>query len=134
MWRRPLSSTVIDPEVNGAGSGAPPAGRTWRATRRHRPLKGNPAAVTVVLADLSRPHRDLREHVERIDIMRWGHAMIRPRPGFMWGPDRQKAAAPYRGLHFAHTDLSGVALFEEAFDRGMEAAAAVAVELGLSEA
>lgn len=83
----------------------------------------------IVLTDLSRPHHDLREYVERLDAMRWGHAMIRPRPGFIWGPHRRRAAEPDRGLHFAHTDLSGVALFEEAFDHGLRAAAEVAAAL-----
>jgi len=54
-------------------------------------------------------------------VMRWGHAMIRPRPGFMWGAARREAAKPYRGIHFAHSELSGVALFEEAFDSGLRA-------------
>lgn len=76
----------------------------------------------VVLSDLSRAHPDLRELVERLDVMRWGHAMIRPRPGLIWGGARAAAAKPYRGIHFAHTDLSGVALFEEAFYHGNRAA------------
>ena len=59
---------------------------------------------------------------ERVDVMRWGHAMIRPRPGFIWGQARLTAARPYRGIHFANTDLSGVALFEEAFYHGLRAA------------
>ena len=29
---------------------------------------------------------------------------------------------PHRGIHFANTDLSGVALFEEAFHHGIRAA------------
>ena len=35
----------------------------------------------------------------------WGHAMIRPRPGFVWGERAAAAARPYRGVHFATTDL-----------------------------
>jgi hypothetical protein len=54
--------------------------------------------------------------------MRWGHAMIRPKPGFIWGGARQAAAKPYRNIHFAHSDLSGIPLFEEAFDNGLRAA------------
>ena len=76
----------------------------------------------VVLTDLSRAHPELRGLVERLDVMRWGHAMIRPRPGFVWGGARAAAVKPYRGIHFAHTDLSGVALFEEAFFHGTRAA------------
>jgi hypothetical protein len=76
----------------------------------------------VALTDLSRAHRDIRQLVERLDVMRWGHAMIRPRTGFMWGAARRAGAKPFRGIHFAHSELSGVALFEEAFDVGLRAA------------
>ena len=76
----------------------------------------------VALSDLSRAHTDIRSLVERLDVMRWGHAMIRPRVGFMWGQARREAAKPFRGIHFAHSELSGVALFEEAFDHGLRAA------------
>ena len=47
---------------------------------------------------------------------------VRPVPGFQWGPARRKAAEPLGRLHFAHSDLSGVALFEEAQDNGIRAA------------
>lgn len=76
----------------------------------------------VTLADMSRAHPDIRGLVERLDVMRWGHAMIRPRTGFMWGPARHEAAKPFRSIHFAHSELSGVALFEEAFDVGLRVA------------
>ena len=45
--------------------------------------------------------------------MRWGHGMVRPTPGTIWGGARALAAAPVGAVHFAHTDLSGIALFEE---------------------
>ena len=38
------------------------------------------------------------------------------------GGARLKAQKPFGPVHFAHTDLSGVALFEEAFDHGLRAA------------
>jgi protoporphyrinogen oxidase len=78
--------------------------------------------VELALTDLSRAHPDIRPLVERIDVMRWGHAMIRPQPGFIFHADRRAAAEPFRGIHFANTDLSGVALFEEAFYHGVRAA------------
>lgn len=83
----------------------------------------------VTLADLSRAHPDIRNLVERLDVMRWGHAMIRPRTGFMWGQARREGAKPYRSIHFAHSELSGVALFEEAFDVGLRVADKVLKEL-----
>jgi hypothetical protein len=75
-----------------------------------------------VLDDLERAHPGIRGLVTRLDIMRWGHAMIRPRPGFVWGGARERAAEPYRGIHFANSDLSGIALIEEAYEHGLRAA------------
>ena len=36
-----------------------------------------------ILRDLERAHPDIRECVSRIDILRIGHAMVRPVPGFL---------------------------------------------------
>jgi len=80
----------------------------------------------VCLTDMSRAHPEIYELTDRIDIMRWGHAMISPRPGLIWGEYRRKALEPYRNIHFAHTDLSGIALFEEAFYHGLRAAQKIA--------
>jgi protoporphyrinogen oxidase len=76
----------------------------------------------IVLADLERAHPEIRRITQRLDVMRWGHAMIRPRPGFLFGGARIREAQPFEGIHFAHSDLSGVALFEEAFYHGIRAA------------
>lgn len=76
----------------------------------------------VCLADIARAHPDIYDLTTRIDIMRWGHAMISPTPGFIWGGEREKALKPYQNIHFAHTDLSGIALFEEAFYHGLRTA------------
>jgi hypothetical protein len=84
----------------------------------------------VVLADLERPHPEIRGLVERLDIFRWGHAMIRPKPGFITSLQRQAAQKPDGPIHFANTDLSGVALFEEAFDHGCRAAEEVLRSMG----
>lgn len=91
---------------------------------------GRDAWADVALADLSRAHADIRTLTRRLDVMRWGHAMIRPRTGFLWGGARQKAQKPFGAIHFANTDLSGVALFEEAFDHGLRAAEEVLAARG----
>jgi phytoene dehydrogenase-like protein len=85
----------------------------------------------VALADLSRAHPELPRLTRRLDVMRWGHAMIRPAPGFLFGDARRAAATPFRGVHFANTDLSGVPLFEEAFDHGVRAAEEVLAARGV---
>jgi hypothetical protein len=93
-----------------------------RQARQRLLAAGREDWADVALTDLERAHQDIRALTERLDVMRWGHAMIRPRPGFVWGGSRRAGAAPYRGIHFANTDLSGVALFEEAFYHGIRAA------------
>jgi hypothetical protein len=88
------------------------------------------ACAEIVLADLERAHPDIRDLVTRLDVMRWGHAMIRPRPGFLWGGPRARESQPFGPVHFANTDLSGVALFEEAFYHGLRAAEEVLLQSG----
>jgi hypothetical protein len=48
--------------------------------------------------------------------------MVRPEPGLLWNPDVLALARPFGNIHFAHTELSGLALFEEAQDHGLRAA------------
>jgi hypothetical protein len=87
-------------------------------------------ACDAIVADLGRAHDGLEDAIERIDVWRWGHAMVRPTPGFVWGAARRKAAEPMGRVHFAHSDLSGVALFEEAQHHGVRAAEEVLAALG----
>src|SRR3954468_9539876 len=93
-----------------------------RAARTRLLSAGRDEWAEVALSDLQRAHTDVRALTRRLDVMRWGHAMIRPRVGFQWGGARLRAQQPFGPIHFAHTDLSGVALFEEAFDHGLRAA------------
>jgi protoporphyrinogen oxidase len=93
-----------------------PNGRTTLFNYDRRQL------ADVCLSDLARAHPDIYELTTRLDVTRWGHAMISPRPNFTWSGIREKAVRPYRNVHFAHADLSGVALFEEAFYHGLRAA------------
>ena len=90
------------------------------------------ACADVALGDLQQAHPEIRTLVERLDVMRWGHAMIRPRPRFVWGGARAAAAQPYRGIHFANADLSGVGLFEEALYHGVRAAEEVLTARGVA--
>lgn len=84
----------------------------------------------IVLTDLAAAHPEIHRLVERLDVMRWGHGMVRPRPGFVWSRARSDCARPFHSVHFAHSELSGVALFEEAFFHGLRAAEAVLTDRG----
>jgi phytoene dehydrogenase-like protein len=83
----------------------------------------------VILSDLERAHPDIRSLCDRLDIMRWGHAMVRPVPGLISGGALTACRQPFRDVHFAHSSLSGIALFEEAFDHGNRAAVEVIAAL-----
>ncbi len=109
----------------------------------YRPLTGDPDARRretyskglgdwreACLADLERALPGLRKKVTRLDAWVWGHGMVLPKPGFVWGSERQAAARPLGPIHFAHSDLSGYSIFEEANDRGVRAAEAVLAALG----
>ncbi|MCX5905977.1 MAG: NAD(P)-binding protein [Deltaproteobacteria bacterium] len=84
-----------------------------------------------ILKDLSKPHPEISNLVTRLDIFRWGHAMIQPRVGFIWGDSRRQAARPRGNIYFAHSDLSGFSIFEEAQYRGVLAAEKVLARHGI---
>jgi hypothetical protein len=85
-----------------------------------------------ILKDLKKPHPEIELLVTRLDIFRWGHGMVRPKPGFLWGPSRLQAAKPIGQIRFAHSDLSGFSIFEEAQYRGVLAAQQVLEEQRVS--
>ena len=79
-----------------------------------------------ILRDLVQPHPDLAQEVRQLDVMRYGHAMVRPEVGFVCSATLAAAGAALAGpVHLAHADLSGFSLFEEAFEWGSRAAARV---------
>ncbi len=84
--------------------------------------------ASAALADLSRAHRDLPGLVTNLDVVRWGHAMARPTPGFLSSPARH--LAPQGGVFFAHADSAGLPLFEEAQDAGVRAAEGILAARG----
>ena len=86
--------------------------------------------VSMILADLARAHPEIESLVTHVDVMLWGHAMIRPVPGFVWGDARRGADEPHGAIRFAHSDMSGISLFEEAQYHGVRAAEQVMRELG----
>jgi len=85
----------------------------------------------VAVSDLTRAHRELGDLLERIDVFRWGHAMTRPMVGQRDALAAIAPTTPVGAIHFAHTDLSGIALFEEAHDHGVRAAEEVLGALGM---
>jgi len=78
--------------------------------------------VNLIMNDLVAMHPDLEALVEKIDIRRWGHAMVRPGPGQLWGAQARARKMPHGSLSFASCDVSGLPLFEEAAFNGIRAA------------
>lgn len=87
--------------------------------------------VDLIMQDLQKVHPNIREVTEEVNIMLWGHAMLQPRPGIIYGDTRHSLAASVDDkIHFAHTDLVGISIFEEAFYQGREAARKVMAYTG----
>jgi glycine/D-amino acid oxidase-like deaminating enzyme len=78
--------------------------------------------VEMILGELEPAHPDIRRCVTHVDMMRHGHAMIRPTVHFLTDAARVEAHWAPRGFHLANSDLSGLSLFEEAQFRGVSAA------------
>jgi glycine/D-amino acid oxidase-like deaminating enzyme len=78
--------------------------------------------VNVIMNDLIEVHPDLDKVVERIDVYRWGHAMIRPAPGCIWGEQSRMRRQSFGPVSFATCDATGLPLFEEAVFTGIQAA------------
>ncbi len=97
------------------------------AARQHALASTYHDWLTLVLTELDLMHPGLATRVQAAELWVWGHGMVAPAPGYVWGTARQQTRQPLLGgrIHLAHTDLSGVSLFEEAFHQGLRAARAV---------
>ena len=76
----------------------------------------------IVRDDLLATNPDLDGAIRSIDLWKWGHAMIRPTPGYIWTTAPAMRAAATLPIFRAHSDMSGLSLFEEAHYQGMAAA------------
>lgn len=106
------------------GSADPAVTAARRAALRDAPWTDWAHAV---LAELHAAHPDVNRQVDRIELHRRGHAMATPTPGTRSHPALAALARPAFGrLHFAHADLSGYSVFEEAYTHGLRAGQAAA--------
>jgi hypothetical protein len=107
-----------------AGSRQQLLARTWESWRDE------------VLDELSVPHPDLRARTLRVEVARYGHAMAVPVPGTRASAAlaalRRPQSGLWRGVYFAHSDLSGYSIFEEAFTHGYRAGQWVLSAVGLA--
>jgi len=104
--------------------GRPSEVRGWLLAQPYESLRDR------ILRDLARAHPDIGDCVVNVDIMRLGHAMIRPTVGFRANAARRRMQQGSDRLFFAHSDVSGISIFEEAQYRGVVAADAARRILG----
>ncbi len=131
-----LGYIVATHQSSSAGSG--PTVLTWYLPlSRETPVEARKILMTrsleawqaIVTDDLLSMNPDLSGAIERIDVWRWGHAMACPTPGFLTDPARLAAARGKPPVWFAHSDISGLSLFEEANYRGVLAAESMLAHL-----
>jgi glycine/D-amino acid oxidase-like deaminating enzyme len=76
----------------------------------------------IAIGDLETAHPGLGARVGRMDVMRYGHAMIRPQPGLIGSEERRLIEEWDGPVQFGASDSSGISIFEEAQYRGVRAA------------
>ena len=57
--------------------------------------------------------------------------MVRPVTGFMWSDERRRFLRQSPPVFRAHSDMSGLSIFEEAYTHGVRAAEGVLSHLGV---
>lgn len=85
--------------------------------------------LKVLVADLEKMHPGIVEDIKAVDFWPWGHGMIRPSVGYIWGEARRKMKEAVGSIYFAHSDMSGISNFEEAQYQGVETAKTILARL-----
>lgn len=87
--------------------------------------------LDMIIPELQYIHPGIENGIENMDLWVWGHGMISPSIDFIWSENLKAARQPIEErLFFAHTDLSGISIFEEAFHQGINAASQVLKSYG----
>lgn len=92
-----------------------------RSARKSLNSKSENYWKDLIINDLKRAHPEIESVVESIQIHRIGHGMISPVPDFIFSAEKKSAGENIDGkIFFAHSDLSGISIFEEAFHQGID--------------
>jgi len=75
-----------------------------------------------VVGAMAKLHPSIIEDVRAMTVARWGHAMVRPTPESLFGVSAGLGRRPIGRIIPCATDTRGLALFEEAFYAGRDAA------------
>lgn len=84
-------------------------------------------AITQALTEM---HPGWDPQIRRIHVTRWGHGMIRPTPGLLFGSQLAQAKQRIGRVIPCAADIGGLALFEQAFCHGVVAAEQALTDLG----
>lgn len=93
-----------------------------KAARQAAYVKSHQDWVDQIVPDLESMHRGISKTIEQLDVWIWGHGMINPGIDFLWSEKRKTLLKSHGRIEFAHSDMSGISIFEEAQFRGVEAA------------
>jgi hypothetical protein len=77
----------------------------------------------IVFDELQIIHPNIKLATQTFNVMLWGHAMANPLPGLITEDYRKELSKSINNtIHFAHTDIAGISIFEEGFYQGIQAA------------
>lgn len=77
---------------------------------------------TFVIDELKQAHPNIKHYMSNIEVWIWGHGMVLPAVGLKKKLLKIKHEYSSKRILFAHTDYSGISIFEEAFHQGLSAA------------
>ena len=78
---------------------------------------------SIVISDLKKAHHYIEEHILNIEFHKLGHGMICPIPNYIHSENLKTLNQSIDNkIFFAHSDLTGISIFEEAFHQGIKAA------------
>lgn len=97
-------------------------------TRQFLEKTGNAGLLNGVLRELKKMHPGIEDHILSHHLHIWGHGMVSPGINSLWNTRRiESHIAPAR-MAYAHTDVSGISIFEEGFYQGIKAASKILKE------
>ncbi len=84
--------------------------------------------LDIIVPDLEKMHPGISKTISNLDIWIWGHGMVSPGIDYLWSKKRKEFVKPFGSIEFAHSDMSGISIFEEAQYRGVEAAQRILIK------
>lgn len=78
--------------------------------------------LDIVIPDLELIFPGISRFITHLDIWIWGHGMCNPGINYLWSKERKQLLESFKNIHFAHSEMSGISIFEEAQYRGVQAA------------